>query len=703
MAAIPVPPQNAGGAGALQVMGPAQMQVAETRQREQLAQSQTVTPTQAVGLAAMIRRQWEIMTTHRNGASGWSERLLSAMRQFNGQYDPAKLSEIQRFGGSQIYARLTAVKCRGASSLLRDVYLSVDRPWGLEAPADAEIPERVIQAIIQKVQSEVMGMVTEGAQPSVDDVRDRTLSLLEAARQAAKKKATVQVKVAEDKIETLLQEGNFYGALAECIVDLPIFPFSSLKGPVVKMQNIVKWRNGVPYTDMVPKLCWLRVSPFDIWWSPGASTIGDANVIERIRFTRADLNDALDLPGYDHKAVRAVLTEYPNGLSDQPDSTDSSRAVLESRENPFWNMTGLIDCLEFHGCVQGQMLLDAGMPKRLIPDPMRDYAVEAWLIGSYIIKLQLAPSPKKRAPYYITSFEKVPGTLVGNALPDMLEDLQEAANAALRAINNNMAMSSGPQVVVNDDRLSGMENGEEIYPWKRWHVTSDPMGAGSSANKPIEFFQPASNIQELMATFQMFFAMADDVSAIPRYLQGGASGGAGRTASGLAMLMGNASKVLQTVCANIDRDQVAPALDALLDMILLTDTTDVLDGTEKVVVKGVSVALQRETLRARQLEFLAATANPIDMQIVGPKGRAEVLRAVANTMGLPGEQIVPSAEDLATQERMAQQVAQNTGIPGHGGVGENAAAAQGAQAGPPNKDMGPRTSLTPTRVSGGVG
>ena len=169
------------------------------------------------------------------------------------------------------------------------------------------------------------------------------------------------------------------------------------------------------------------------------------------------------------------------------------------------------------------------------------------------------------------------------------------------------------------------------------------------------------------------------------------------------MLMGNASKVLQTVCANIDRDQIALALDGLLDMILLTDTTDVLDGTEKIVVKGVSVALQRETLRARQLEFLAATANPIDMQIVGPKGRAEVLRAVANTMGLPGEQIVPSAEDLTRQERMAQEVAAATGVPGHGGVGEQAAAAQGAQAGPPNKDMGPRTSLTPTRVSGGVG
>jgi hypothetical protein len=704
MPALPAPlPVNTGVAGALQARGPAALHAADVAQREQLAQSQKITQEQATGLAGLIRREWDMMVNHRNGASGWSRRMLSALRQFNGQYEPQKLAEIQKFGGSTIYARLTAVKCRGASALLRDVYLSMDRPWGLEAPADADIPPEIFEAIAAKVQSEVVTLRQAGQPIDIDTVRDRTLSLIEAARQAAKKKATARVRVAEDKIETLLQEGNFYGALAEFLVDVAIFPFACVKGPVVKMDNVVRWRNGVPYTDMVPKLYWARVSPFDLWWSPGVSDIADANVIERVRFTRAELNDALDLPGYDHKAVREVLERYPNGLSDQSDMTDSIRAVMESRENPIWNQTGLLDCLEFHGNVQGRALLEYGMPAKLIPDPMRDYAIEAWLIGSSVIKVQLAPSPKKRHPYYITSFEKVPGTPVGNALPDMLEDLQEAANASLRAVNNNMAMASGPQVVVNTDRLSGMETGEEIYPWKRWMVTSDPMGGQSTANKPVEFFQPTSNVQELMAAFQLFYSLADDVSAIPRYLQGSAPGGAGRTASGLAMLMGNASKVLQTVCANIDREVIALALDGLLDMILLTDTTDVLDGTEKVVVKGVSVALQRETLRSRQLEFLAATANPIDMQIMGPKGRAAVLRPVATTLGLPGENIVPSDEDIAQQQKMAEQIAQQQKIPGHGGMGEQAAQAAGSQPPAPSGDMGPRTNLVPTRIAGGVG
>ncbi len=53
---------------------------------------------------------------------------------------------------------------------------------------------------------------------------------------------------------------------------------------------------------------------------------------------------------------------------------------------------------------------------------------------------------------------------------------------------------------------------------------------------------------------------------------------------------------------------------------MLTDSAGVLKGDESVRVMGVGVAIQRETQRARQLEFLSVTANPIDAEIVGTKG-----------------------------------------------------------------------------------
>jgi hypothetical protein len=685
--------------GVLRVVGPRQLDAAVKARDEEMAAAQDASMAgnpELTSLAAHIRGQFDIFKRHRNNAlAGWSDRLLTAMRVFNGRYDANKLNEIRKFGGSEVYARVVAMKCRGASSLLRDVYLSPDRPWGLDAPDDPKIPPDILKSVNDLVQSEMQSMSAQGQPPDIDTIRDRTMQLVEAARQAGKKKGATQAHIAEDKLDGILKEGGFYKALSEFITDLPLFPFAAMKGPVVRILPVVTWEGNAASIKQMPKLTWTRVSPFDLWWTPGVSDIEDAAVIERTRLTRADLNDLLDLPGYNTEAIREVLDLYGHGgLNDEIDITDAERAVQESRENPTINHSGMINCLEFTGNVQGRLLLESGMTKEQIPDPLRDYFVQAWVIGRFIIKVQMAPSPRKRHPYYITSFEKVPGTPVGNGLPDILNDIQEASNATLRALINNLSIASGPQVVVNDDRLTSDEDGEELYPWKRWHVQTDPMG--NNSQKPIDFFQPQSNAQELLSVYQQFVNMADDLSAIPKYLSGGgASGGAGRTASGLAMLMGNASKILQTVAANIDRDVLEPLLGSLFDMIMLTDTSGLLSGEEKVRVLGVAVTVQKETQRSRQLEFLQITANPIDLQIIGPKGRAAILRNIASTIGLPGEEIVPSEDQLDAMQKAAAAAAASQGIPGHGGMGENSAAAQGGQNGTgASGDMGPRTNIS---------
>lgn len=712
MAELAVPSPIPASAGMISFMSNADIEAAQAKRLQETAGSQTISPEAVTGLAGFIQREWDTFRIHRNSANGWSERLLAALRAFNGQYDPAKLMEIRKFGGSETYARIIAMKCRGASSLLRDVYLSNDRPWGLAPPNDPEVPVEAVQAVMEKVRLEFADAAQTGQPPPEGEIRDRTMSLYNGVKEGIKRKAVLRTTLAENRIDDLLNEGGFYQALAEFITDLPLFPFACIKGPVVKIRPIVQWENGKPVTISKPVITYTRVSPFDIWFTPGVSDIADASVIERHRYTRADLNDLLDLPGYNHEAIREVLRVHgAGGLSDDWDTNDTPRAALESRESPIWNQSRLITALEFHGNVQGLMALQAGIDPDMIPDPLRDYAIEAWKIGQYIIKVQIAPSPRRRHPYFITSFEKVPGTPVGNALPDILADIQEGANACYRSLMNNMAMASGPQVVVNDDRLGGTESGDELYPWKRWHVTSDPVAGSSLANKPIDFFQPQSNANELLGVFKALIDMGDDVSAIPRYLQGNSpGGGAGRTASGLAMLMGNASKILQTVAANIDGDVLDPLLHGLLDILLLTDSTDELDGTEKIVVKGVAVAMQRETQRSRQLEFLQITQNPLDAQIMGPKGRAAVLRQVASTLGMQGENIVPTDEKLTQDEAMAQQAAANQGMPGHGGMGEAAGDAAGTQAPQATQGMGPRTALMSPqpsqpggRVAGGVG
>lgn len=696
----------------LRVVPESALQAAEKAAANQKTeQDQELNASQSTQLAGFIRHQFDMMKNHRNSSAGWNDRMLAALRTFNGQYEPDKLAQIKQFQGSEVYARLIAMKCRGATSLLRDVYLAPDRPWGIAPPQDPDVPEDIVQKITQLVVIEASTVEQAGQQSDLGAIRDRVNMLMANARDAAKKKATARARLVEDKLDELLSEGGFYKALAEFLVDLPLFPFACMKGPFVKIVPTVKWMGGQAQMIQKPKMFWARVSPFDVWFTPGVSDIEDAAVIERSRLTRADINDLLDLPGYNQDEIRAVLDEYGRGgLTQDWDSTDATRAVQENRENPTFNRSGLISCLEYHGNVQGRMLKEYGLD---VDDEVRDYMVQAWLIGTHVIKCHLSPSPRKRHPYYITSFEKVPGTPVGNGLPDILSDIQEVCNATLRSLVNNMSIASGPQVVINDDRLAPHEDGENLFPWKRWHMKSDPMG--NNTQEPVSFFMPTMNAQDLLLVYKAFNEMADELSAIPKYLSGNsAGGGAGRTASGLAMLMGNASKILQTVAANVDRDVLDPLLGGLFDLVMLTDSTGLLNGDEEIRVLGVNVAVQRETQRSRQMEFLTATANPIDMQITGIRGRAAVLRSVSQTLGLDGEKIVPSDDELeAMQQQAAQQAALaqaqlgEDGKPG-GPPGEGkdpARQAQGSQKGPTSTgDMGPRTNLQQKQpmVAGGV-
>jgi hypothetical protein len=226
-----------------------------------------------------------------------------------------------------------------------------------------------------------------------------------------------------------------------------------------------------------------------------------------------------------------------------------------------------------------------------------------------------------------------------------------------------------------------------------------------------------------MGIYTSISGLSDDISAIPRYITGESlKGGAGRTASGLSMLMGNATKVLQTVASNVDIDIIRGVLQSLYDMIMLTDQTGLLTGEEQVKVNGVVVAMQKETEQQKQLQFLQITANPVDTEIIGPVGRGRVLRALSQNLGLPDD-VVPDDQALISKQQAQQQMqaamlkAQASGalpvgqpgkpggppggppgggLPGLGPAPGAAAAAQGNQAprpGPPSfQDIAPQVN-----------
>jgi hypothetical protein len=593
------------------------------------------------------------MTDMRNfrNAEGISERLLSALRTYKGMYNTAKLTEIKKFGGSEVYARITATKCRAATALLRDVFLGSERPWSVDATPDPEVPYDINEQIQNLVATEVAVLVATGEEIDDTAIADRVGTLRKSAVRAAKKQAELEADKAQAMMDDMLIEGGFYDAFAEFLIDLPIFPYAVMKGPVVRNATQVKWVNGTAETEYTPKMFWQRVSPFDLYWSPGAGEVKHAEFIERIRVSRAELQSLKGVAGYNDEQIDLVLAQFYNsGLHEWWDTIDTERAELEDRERWARTATTLIDTAEYTGSVSGTLLREWGMSEQDIPDPLVEYHVTAWMIDRFVIKVQITPQPDERPPYFISCFEKIPGALIGYALPDLLEDVQQICNAAVRSLVNNLSIASGPQVIINDEVLQPGED-DSLYPWKRWHVSYDPM-VSSASTRPIDFFQPKSNATELLGVYEKWAVMADEISSLPRYMTGSEKvGGAGRTASGLAMLMSNAAKTLQNVAAQIDRDVIHPILHGLFNMIMITQP-GVLRGDEQIQVKGTKHAVKREQDRMRQLEFLQLTANPIDMGIIGPEGRSQVLRSVAGNLGLDHEKILP--DEMELQDRMAQ-------------------------------------------------
>ena len=529
----------------------------ESQNRNTAMQAQPVIQ----GLAAHARKRWD---SARDAKRTIEERMLQCLRQRNGEYDPDKLADIKRQGGSEIYIQLTSVKCRAATSWLRDTLLGTgtDKPWSLEATPEPTLPPEIIQELMTSMQQQLQAMMEQGlATPDPTQLREIAAQMKDAAMRRLREEANDRVDRMELKMEDQLIEGNWTDALNAFLDDIVTFPYAVLKGPVKRKRKTMSWQNGqlIPTEEIRNE--WERVDPFMLYWAPWASDIQDGFVIERHRMTREDLQALMGVPGYNDDAIRSVLNNFDLGNLNEWLWTDSAQATAEGKDTTQTIFTtDLIDALQMWDSVKGSDLLSWGLTKKDIPDPDMSYPCEVWLVGSTVIRAVLNYDPLGRKPYYVTSYEKVPGSVAGKGVADLCRDSQNMVNAAARSLANNMGISSGPQVGVNVSRLPPGEDITEMYPWKIWQFQSSEFNDGS---QPLTFFQPNSNANELMAVFEKFSARADEDTMIPRYMTGESSPGAGRTSSGLSMLISNAGKGIKQVISNIDRAVIVPSIERL--------------------------------------------------------------------------------------------------------------------------------------------
>jgi len=608
-----------------------------------------------------------------------TERLLQSERQRRGEYDPDKAQEIAMTGGSDIYMMITDVKCNGAKSWIQDVLFQDDRGFDLTPSQEPAIPPEIKMSIVDFVRQEAQEYVAQGMQIHPEAFRERMTEVhdmvLNRIREEAKGTAERMAKVIQDQ----MTEGGYKRTMEDFIDDFVTYPTAILKGPTVRKKPKLQW--GPNFTPIVINDYARdveRVSPYDIYPSPNSSGVDDGYLIQRHRLSAKTLESFKGVPGYSDGDIDQCLIRYGKSGLRLFEYGDQQRDNLEGKYYSRLYQDGLIEALEFWGPVMGDMLLQWGMKG---VDPQKVYEVNAWQIGSYVIKCVINPDPLGRRPYEIASWRTIPGAFWGTALPEIMRDVQMMCNAAARALANNMGIASGPQVDVSVDRLADGEELTQMYPWKIWQTTSDKTGGGQPA---IRFFMPDMKAAELMGVYNQFARQADEVTGIPNYVYGATSGGsgAGRTASGLSMLMDNASKGIKAAVLTIDH-VVTMVVTRFYTHNMMYNPDPYIKGDFKIVARGAMGLIHKEALNVRRNEFLAATANPVDLQIVGPEGRAYLLREMAKGLQMDTDKLVPTTDMMKFKAGQAQAAINSQMGQGQQQLAAPAPIAGGAPEGPP--------------------
>jgi hypothetical protein len=134
------------------------------------------------------------------------------------------------------------------------------------------------------------------------------------------------------------------------------------------------------------------------------------------------------------------------------------------------------------------------------------------------------------------------------------------------------------------------------------------------------------------------------------------AGGAGRTASGLSMLMGNAGKAIKAVIANIDSNIITQVIERLYMHNMKYETDPDLKGDVRVIARGAEGLVQKEQAAVRRNEFLGMVGqNQAFQQVLGMEGIAALLREQAKGLGMDADKIVPSEEKVRVQTAVAEK------------------------------------------------
>jgi hypothetical protein len=597
--------------------------------------------------------------------SGVEDQMITALYDFNCMYSSVKSAELKKAGMAENHFGLISEKCTDAMSWLSDVFLGESsKPWQLKATPVPEVPEELSQLAMAAGVKEAKGYLEGlGAEPTPEDAAKAASLVRQAMQDAVLVETDRRAKQMERQIDDQLTEGGWGPALQDFLFDVAVEKAAILKGPIVRERQKPVWgknAKGRPTISYVwqPALTVSRVSPFDAY--PSSSTVGfEGDFVERTRYRLSDLFWMLKQKHFVEGQVRSVIAEFQSLAGSDTRTVDSNVAPVLQGQTGQAKVAGTVEGLDYWLTVTGAFLRNAGWSKMPFGgeiDADKLYHIEAITAAGRIVFIGENEDPRGQKPYYKTGWMAIPGSFWYRSLPEILGSIGDVSNADARSLVNNMGLASGFQTIIPDiQRLLG-DRLTTMFPHKIWQF-KNPM---NSSAPPIDFKQPDSNAQELLAILESCRQWADSRSGVPKYLVGGEPPpGVGRTASGISMLLNSAAKGIRRVVIAVDRDVVCPILERIYEKNLMDSKDASVLGDLEVKPAGAVETLVKAELAERRLSLIEAMAKSPDAELVGIRARANVWREAFRSVEMDGPAVLVPIEKIEQKAEKAAAAEQS--------------------------------------------
>lgn len=583
------------------------------------------------------------------------DRWYDDLRQYHGRYDATTETALRKAERSRLFVNQTKPKTNAWKARLSDLLFPTDdRNWGIQP---TPVPE-----------------LSDAAKTPDDHPDEQQRREGEQAR-AMMEEAQRRASAMQSEIDDQLTESRYGIHAREAIDDACQLGTGILKGPVVDSRTRRSWGkvpaqgpNGetiqidamVEIQDPRPK--YTRVDPWRFYPDPNGNRVEECEYFFELHLlSKTELRRLAKKPGFSQDAIRRLLKEDsreapPPWMAQVRSITDGDTVSVEGKFT-VWEYNGPLTAEQLCCLYMASGKADVASEYAEI-DPLDEVQVVVWFCQNEVLKFGIHVLDSQDPIYSAFCFSRDKGSFWGRGVPSLMRDTQSALNAAWRMMMDNGGLSTGPQIVINKERVEPADGKWDLKPRKLWWAKNDASAGAAGMKAVFETYAIDSRQAELLNIIKVAKEFIDDEVSLPLISQGEAGAHQTQTANGMSMLQNAANVIFRDAVKDWDDEVTTPNIRRLYDWNMQFNRKDGIKGDFEVDARGTSVLLVREAQAQNLMTMcLQFTAHPV----LGPLVKAApMLRKTVQAHMLSADELIKTDDEIA-KDQQAQQQAQQEG------------------------------------------